>query len=70
MHRRLSGRRQDAPDTVEAVINPETCAVGLVDGYKYPAESPTKAMGVPKLDLLSNAVAGVWTVLSSCWGRP
>jgi hypothetical protein len=51
---------QDAQDTVEAVINPETGEVELVDGYNYPAESPTEAMGVPKLDPLSDAVARVF----------
>ena len=70
MRRWWSSQRQDAPDTVQAVINPETGEVRLVDGYKYPAKSPTKAMDVPKLDLLSNAVAGVWVGSSSCWGRP
>lgn len=44
-------------DQVQVVLNPETGEVELVDGYNYPAESPTDAMGVPKLDPLSDNVA-------------
>lgn len=51
---------QDAQDTVEAVINPETGEVELMDEYTWPAESPTRAMGVPVLDPLSDAVARVF----------
>ncbi len=51
---------RDALDAVEAVINPETGEVELVDGYNYPAESPTEAIGVPKLDPLSDNVARVF----------
>ena len=42
------------------VLNPETGEVELVDGYNYPAESPTEAMGVPKLDPLSENVARIF----------
>lgn len=51
---------QDADDAVEAVINPETGEVELVDQYNDPAESPTEAMGVPMLDPFSDAVARVF----------
>lgn len=50
----------DPVDQVQVVVNPETGEVELVDGYNYPAESPTEAMGVPKLDRLSDAVARVF----------
>lgn len=52
--------RLDPEDEVEAEVNPETGEVELVDGYNYPAGSPTKAMGVPALDPLSDSVARVF----------
>ena len=51
---------RDAQDTVEAVINSETGEVELVDGYNNPVESPTKVIGVPKLDPLSDSVARIF----------
>lgn len=50
----------DPVDEVHVVLNPETGEVELVDGYNYPAESPTEAMGVPKLDPLSDNVARIF----------
>lgn len=50
----------DPEEQVQAVINPETGEVELVDAYNYPAESPTEAMGVSKLDPLSDSVARIF----------
>lgn len=50
----------DAENAVQAVLNPETDELELVDEYNCPAESPTETMGVPKLDPLSDAVARVF----------
>ncbi len=50
----------DPVDQVHVVLNPETGEVELVDGYNDPAESPTEAIGVPKLDPLSDSVARVF----------
>lgn len=50
----------DPVDQVQVVIDPETGEVALVDGYNDPAESPTEAIGVPKLDPLSDSVARVF----------
>ncbi len=47
-------------DQVHVVLNSETGEVELVDGYNYPAESPTETMGVPKLDPLSDSVARIF----------
>ena len=50
----------DPEDQVQVVLNPETGEVELVDGYNYPAESPTETMGVPKLDAFSDSVARIF----------
>lgn len=50
----------DPEDEIQAVLNPETGEVELVDGCNYPAESPTEAMGVPKLDPFMVSVARVF----------
>lgn len=57
---RLQCLSLDPEDEVQAVLNPETGEVELVDGYNYPAESPTEAMGVPKLDPFSDSVARIF----------
>lgn len=50
----------DPLDQVQAVFNSETGEVDLVDGYNDPAESPTEAIGVPRLDPLSDSVARIF----------
>jgi hypothetical protein len=50
----------NAEHAVQAVLNPETGEVALVDGSNCPAPSPTEAMGVPKLDLLSDALGRIF----------
>ncbi len=50
----------DSEIHVQAVVNPETGELELVDIHNGKAQSPTESMGVPKLDPLSDSVARIF----------
>jgi hypothetical protein len=58
-HKCLTGGRDDEA-SVKAVVNPDTGALQLMDNSNQPVASPTEAMGVPKLDPLSNYLARIF----------
>ena len=58
--RRCLGHESGAEPPVRAVVDPESGEVVLVDQNNEALPSPTEAIGVPKLDPLSDCVARVF----------